>query len=62
MTQRTARVRQFEWLEQGPRSAGWCSPTTPRPARYPFAFRLEVTYSVDGADLDVAARHRQYRG
>jgi galactose mutarotase-like enzyme len=50
-----ARDHRFEWVEQGPTS---CKLTlTDNEAtrtRYPFAFRLEVTYTVDNADLNVA--------
>lgn len=50
-----ARDRQFEWLEQGPRSCRLVlADDAETRARYPFAFRLEVTYSVAGADLEVA--------
>ncbi|QPF86572.1 aldose 1-epimerase family protein [Bradyrhizobium genosp. L] len=50
-----ARDRRFAWLEQGPRSCKLAlSDDGETRARYPFAFRLEVTYSVDGPDLDVA--------
>ncbi|KJC60750.1 aldose epimerase [Bradyrhizobium sp. LTSPM299] len=50
-----ARDRRFEWLEQGPRSCKLAlTDDAETHARYPFAFRLEVTYAVDGADLDVA--------
>jgi galactose mutarotase-like enzyme len=49
-----ARDRRFEWVEQGPRSCRLAlSDDAETRARYPFAFRLEVTYTVDGADLDV---------
>ena len=50
-----ARDRRFEWLEQGPRACKLALSDDPETrARYPFAFRLEVTYAIDGADLDVA--------
>ncbi|MBR0933746.1 aldose 1-epimerase family protein [Bradyrhizobium jicamae] len=50
-----ARDRRFEWLEQGPRSCKLVlSDDAETRARYPFAFRLEVTYTLEGADLDVA--------
>jgi galactose mutarotase-like enzyme len=49
-----ARDQRFEWVEQG---AGSCKlmlvDNDATRARYPFAFRLEVTYSVDHADLKV---------
>lgn len=49
-----ARDRRFEWLEQGPRSCKLALiDDAETRVRYPFAFRLEVTYAVDGADLDV---------
>ncbi|WP_426435343.1 aldose 1-epimerase family protein [Bradyrhizobium genosp. P] len=49
-----ARDRRFEWLEQGPRSCKLALVDDAETrARYPFAFRLEVTYTIDGADLDV---------
>jgi galactose mutarotase-like enzyme len=49
-----ARDHRFEWVSRGPNScklvlrdseATW--------ARYPFAFRLEIAYRVEGAALDV---------
>ncbi|MES5481610.1 aldose 1-epimerase family protein [Bradyrhizobium sp. INPA03-11B] len=50
-----ARDRRFAWVEQGPRSCKLAlSDDAETRARYPFAFRLEVTYSVDGAGLDVS--------
>jgi len=50
-----ARDRRFAWIEQGPRSCKLAlSDDAETRARYPFAFRLEVTYSIDGPDLDVA--------
>jgi len=50
-----ARDRRFEWLEQGPRACKLVlSDDAETRARYPFAFRFEVSYAVDGADLDVA--------
>ena len=50
-----ARDRRFEWLEQRPRSCKLALiDDAETRARYPFAFRLEVTYTVDGADLEVA--------
>lgn len=50
-----ARDRRFDWLEQGVRSCKLAlSDDAETRARYPFAFRLEVTYSIDVPDLDVA--------
>lgn len=50
-----ARDHRFEWIG---REANWCklmlTDNAETRARYPFAFRLEVTYSAKGADLDVA--------
>jgi galactose mutarotase-like enzyme len=50
-----ARDHRFEWVSREPSSCKLvltdCEATR---ARYPFAFRLEVAYSVVGADLDVA--------
>ncbi len=49
-----ARDRRFAWIEQGPRSCKLAlSDDAETRARYPFAFRLEVTYSIDGPDLEV---------
>ncbi|KJC46724.1 aldose epimerase [Bradyrhizobium sp. LTSP885] len=49
-----ARDRRFKWLQQGPRSCKLALiDDAETRARYPFAFRLEVTYAVDGADLEV---------
>jgi galactose mutarotase-like enzyme len=50
-----ARDRRFEWLERGTRSCKLALvDDVETRARYPFAFRLEVTYTVDGADLEIA--------
>ncbi|SEE32347.1 aldose 1-epimerase family protein [Bradyrhizobium erythrophlei] len=50
-----ARDRRFAWLEQGPRSCKLAlTDDAETRARYPFAFRLEITYTVGDADLDVA--------
>ncbi|MFB9269335.1 aldose 1-epimerase family protein [Bradyrhizobium erythrophlei] len=50
-----ARDRRFAWVEQGPRSCKLAlTDDAETRARYPFAFGLEVTYTVDGADLEVA--------
>jgi galactose mutarotase-like enzyme len=49
-----ARDRRFEWVEQGATSCKLAlTDDAETRARYPFAFRLEVTYTVLGADLDV---------
>ncbi len=49
-----ARDRRFAWVEQGARSCRLAlTDDAETRARFPFAFRLEVTYTVDGADLDV---------
>src|SRR3954447_12869735 len=49
-----ARDRRFEWVEQGANSCKLVlTADEATRARYPFAFRLEVTYSVDIADLKV---------
>lgn len=50
-----ARDRRFSWLEQGQRSCKLAlTDDDETRARYPFAFRLEITYAVDGADLEVS--------
>jgi galactose mutarotase-like enzyme len=50
-----ARDRRFEWVEQGTNSCKLVlTDDAATRTRYPFAFRLEVTYSVDNADLKVA--------
>jgi galactose mutarotase-like enzyme len=49
-----ARDHRFEWVSRGPNSCKLVltdSETTR--ARYPFAFRLELAYRVEGAALDV---------
>jgi galactose mutarotase-like enzyme len=49
-----ARDQRFEWGERGSTSCALVlSDSAATRARFPFAFRLEVTYSVRGADLDV---------
>jgi galactose mutarotase-like enzyme len=49
-----ARDLRFEWLEREPTSCKLLlTDSEATRARYPFAFRLEVTYAVSGADLDV---------
>ena len=46
---------RFEWVEREPTSCKLVLvDSRATRARYPFAFRLEVTYSVDDADLKVA--------
>jgi galactose mutarotase-like enzyme len=50
-----ARDHRFEWVEQGTTSCKLVLVDSPATrARYPFAFRLEVTYTVENADLKVA--------
>ena len=50
-----ARDHRFEWVEQGPTSCKlMLTDNEATRTRYPFAFRLEVTYTVDNADLNVA--------
>jgi galactose mutarotase-like enzyme len=50
-----ARDVRFEWAEQGANSCRLVLVDSDATrARYPFAFRLEVTYTVDDADLKVA--------
>jgi galactose mutarotase-like enzyme len=50
-----ARDHRFEWLERGPASCKLVLvDNAATRARYPFAFRLEVTYAVKDADLDIA--------
>jgi galactose mutarotase-like enzyme len=55
MTQHgVARDHRFEWLERGPASCKLVLvDNAATRARYPFAFRLEVTYAVKEADLDI---------
>lgn len=49
-----ARDHRFEWMEQGTNSCKLVlTDDEATRARYPFAFRLEITYSVDNADLRV---------
>jgi galactose mutarotase-like enzyme len=49
-----ARDRRFEWVEQGANSCKLVlTADEATRARYPFAFWLEVTYTVDIADLKV---------
>ncbi|VIO79954.1 hypothetical protein CI1B_82880 [Bradyrhizobium ivorense] len=50
-----ARDRRFAWLEQGARACKLAlTDDAETRARYPFAFKLEVTYAVAGAALEVA--------
>ena len=50
-----ARDHRFEWAAREPNSCKLVLVDSEATrARYPFAFRLEVTYTVKGADLDVA--------
>jgi galactose mutarotase-like enzyme len=50
-----ARDRRFDWTERGPTSCTLIlNDDAATRSHYPFAFRLAVTYTVDGADLDVA--------
>jgi len=50
-----ARDVRFEWAEQGPNSCRLVLVDSDATrARYPFAFRLDVTYTVDDANLKVA--------
>lgn len=49
-----ARDQRFEWLEREPASCKLLlADSEATRARYPFTFRLEATFTVDGADLDV---------
>jgi len=50
-----ARDRRFDRTERGPTSCTLIlNDDAATRSHYPFAFRLAVTYTVDGADLDVA--------
>jgi galactose mutarotase-like enzyme len=50
-----ARDHRFEWVEQGTTSCRLVlTDNEASRARYPFAFRLEVTYSIENADLKLA--------
>jgi galactose mutarotase-like enzyme len=50
-----ARDLRFEWIERGPASCTLVlSDNAVTRSRYPFAFRLEVTYAVADAGLNVA--------
>ena len=49
-----ARDQRFEWLEREPASCKLLlADSEATRARYPFTFRLEATFTVNGADLDV---------
>src|ERR1700733_13545356 len=49
-----ARDQRFDWAGREPRSCTLVlADTASTRSRYPFAFRLTVTYAVDKADLDV---------
>jgi len=49
-----ARDLRFEWVDRGPSSCRLAiSDDAESRARYPFAFRLTVTYALRGSDLDV---------
>jgi galactose mutarotase-like enzyme len=49
-----ARDQRFEWVERGPASCKLAlSDSAATRSRYPFAFRLVVTYTANDADLDV---------
>ena len=56
MTQHgVARDHRFDWLARGADSCKLVlTDNAETRARYPFAFRLEVTYTAQGADLDTA--------
>jgi galactose mutarotase-like enzyme len=56
MTQHgVARDHRFEWLDRGPATCKLVLvDNAATRARYPFAFRLEVTCAVKDADLDIA--------
>jgi galactose mutarotase-like enzyme len=56
MTQHgVARDHRFEWLDRGPATCKLVLvDNAATRARYPFAFRLEVTCTVKDADLDIA--------
>jgi galactose mutarotase-like enzyme len=50
-----ARDRRFDWVERGPTSCALVLVDDAQTrSRYPFAFRLAVTYTVQQAHLDVA--------
>jgi galactose mutarotase-like enzyme len=50
-----ARDRRFDWIERGPKSCSLIlTDDAQTRARYPFAFRLAVTFTVQEADLEVA--------
>ena len=50
-----ARDSRFEWVERGRSSCRLVLEDNAQTrARYPFAFRLAVTYALEGSDLDVS--------
>jgi galactose mutarotase-like enzyme len=50
-----ARDRRFDWARREPTSCTLLLvDDAATRARYPFAFRLSVTYTLDGADLEIA--------
>src|SRR5229473_6591595 len=50
-----ARDRRFDWAQREPTSCTLLLvDDAATRARYPFAFRLSVTYTLDGADLEIA--------
>ena len=50
-----ARDRRFDWAQREPASCTLLLvDDAATRARYPFAFRLSVTYTLDGADLEVS--------
>jgi galactose mutarotase-like enzyme len=50
-----ARDQRFEWMQPGPDSCTLVlTDSAETRARYPFAFRLEVSFTVAKSDLDVA--------
>src|SRR6185437_16407542 len=50
-----ARDSRFEWVERGQGSCRlMLADSADTRSRYPFAFRLTVTYTLHEADLDVA--------
>ena len=50
-----ARDSRFEWVERGPDSCRLVlADNSDTRSRYPFAFRFTLTYTLHGADLDVA--------
>src|SRR5260370_1988633 len=50
-----ARDRRFDWVQREPASCKLqLTDNAATRARYPFAFRLSVTYTLDGVDLEIA--------